>query len=98
MKHISRLMVAPVMDQFVRFDTHMIERRILRFHPIAFAMELLEFAQTDDPLHQFSAQFARWIDREFTGQIRQTHKVISDNLGGESSQNQEWEKVAHRIT
>jgi hypothetical protein len=97
MRHISRPMVAPVIDQFVRFDTHMIETRILRLHPIAFARELLEFAQTGDPLHQFSAQFAKWVDHEFTGQIRQTHKVVRDNLGGEPSQNQEWERVANRI-
>ena len=43
--------------------------------------------------HQFNAHFAKWVDTEFRGQIRKTRKVVSDNLGGKPSQNQEWEKL-----
>jgi len=75
------------------FDAHTVEKRILRLHTAAAANELLEFLHTADPLHQFSAAFARWIDSEFRGQIRQTRKIQSENLGGEQSQNQEWEKI-----
>lgn len=77
-----------------RFDTHTLQRRLLREHTGAVARELLRFIRTGDPLHQFSAAFARWIDVEFRGQIRQTRKVMSENLGGETSRNQEWEKLS----
>lgn len=87
-------MVATVINQLdSRFDTHALERRLLREHTEAVARELLEFIDKGDPLHQFSAAFARWVDSEFRGQIRQTQKVMSENLGGERSRNQEWEKL-----
>jgi hypothetical protein len=80
-----------------RFDAHMIEKRILRVHPAAIARELLWFdGRTVDPLKQFSAHFARWIDREFrqrTGQITKTQKVSSYNLAGDSIRNQEWQRI-----
>jgi hypothetical protein len=79
------------------FDAHMLEKRILRLYAVAVASEVLEFRHTGDALHQFSAAFARWVDREFQGQIRQTRKVVSENLGGEPSQNQEWEKIVSQI-
>jgi hypothetical protein len=94
MNHITRQMAAAVLNQLQSpFDAHTVERRVLQLHTEATANELLEFRRTGDPLHQFSAAFARWIDNEFHGQIRQSHKVVSENLGGEQSQNQEWEKV-----
>ena len=79
------------------FDAHMVERRILRLHTVAVAEELLEYRHTDT-LHQFSAAFARWIDSEFQGQIRQTQKVQSENLGGRTNSNQEWEEITAPIT
>ena len=79
------------------FYTHMVERRLLRLHTVAVAEELLEFRHTDT-LHQFSAALARWIDVEFRGQIRQTRKVQSENLGGRVNSNQEWEKITVPIT
>jgi len=88
-------MAASVLNGFrERFDTHLVEKRILREYPEAFAQELLRFAQSSaDPLHQFSAHFAKWIDRQFGGQIRQTRKVLTPNLAGDSIQNQQWERV-----
>lgn len=76
------------------FDTHDIERRILRLHTHAVARELLRFTGQDfEILNKFSTQFARWIDREFDDQIRQTQKVTTDNLGGRRSSNQQWTKI-----
>ena len=94
MRHITRDMAASIINVMPpTFDAHRLERRVLRTYPVAFAYQLLEFTTSQDPLHQFSAAFARWIDSEFRGEIRKTHKVNSDNLGGESSQNQEWERI-----
>ena len=94
-RHITRQMGAWVINGFqASFDTHMVERRILRLYTEAIARELLEYSRTSaDPLHQFSAHFAKWIDSEFGGQIRQTRKVSSNNLAGEPTQNQEWERI-----
>jgi hypothetical protein len=75
------------------FDTHEIERRILRLHTHAVANELLRYdGQGLEILNKFSAQFARWIDKEFEEEIRQTQKVTTDNLGGRPSSNQQWTK------
>jgi hypothetical protein len=93
MKHISRKMVARVLNEVESpFDAHMIERRILRLETVAVANELLEYQYTDT-LQQFSAAFASWISRTFVGQIRKTRKVMSDNLGGRECANQEWVKT-----
>ena len=99
MTHINRSIVATVMNLLPNiFDAHMLEKRVLRLYAVAVAKEILEFNHTSDALHQFSASFARWVDREFQGQIRQTQKVVSENLGGEPSQNQAWEKIVNQIT
>ena len=98
MRHITHLMAAEVINELDSpFDAHMVERRILRLHTVAVAEELLEYRHTDT-LHQFSAAFARWIDSEFQGQIRQTQKVQSENLGGRTNSNQEWEEITAPIT
>lgn len=98
MTHIDRAIAAPIMNMLPsRFDAHKLEKRLLRVHPDVVANEILAFRHTSDPLHQFSAAFARWVDREFQGQIRQTQKVVSENLGGEQSQNQEWEKIVSQV-
>jgi hypothetical protein len=99
MTHINRSIVAAVINLLATpFDAHMLEKRLLRLHAVDVASEIIEFNHTGDALHQFSAAFARWVDREFQGQIRQTRKVVSENLGGEPSQNQEWEKIVSQIT
>jgi hypothetical protein len=99
MNHIDHSTVATVINLLpTPFDAHILEKRLLRLHAVAVASEIIEFNHTGDALHQFSAALARWVDREFRGQIRQTRKVVSENLGGERSQNQEWEKIANQIT
>jgi hypothetical protein len=66
MEHISHAMVAQVLNEFpASFDTHRIERRILRLHSVAFCEDLLRFRNTDDPLLRFSAAFSQWIGRTF---------------------------------
>lgn len=96
MKHIDRTMAASVLDQLpTNFDTHHIEKRILRLFPVAFAEELLEFRHADDPLLRFSAAFSQWIGNTFHREIRKSSagKVRSINLGGDESENQEWTKL-----
>jgi hypothetical protein len=99
MTHIDHSTAATVINLLpTPFDAHMFEKRLLRLYPVVVANEIVEFNHTGDPLHQFSAALARWVDREFERQIRQTRKVASENLGGEPSQNQEWEKIVSQIT
>ena len=94
MRHITRQMAASTINLLPSsFDAHMVEKRMLRLHTVAFANDILEYASTDDPLTRFSNQFARWLDATFQGQIHQTRKVASDNLGGAKTRNQEWEKA-----
>jgi hypothetical protein len=98
MTNIDHAMTATIINQLPpRFDAHLLERRLLRLHTVAVAREMIAFNHTGDPLHQFSAALARWVDREFHRQIRQTQKVTSENLGGEQSQNQEWGKIVGQI-
>lgn len=95
MNYITRPMAAAILNSLgPSFDAHMIEQRVLRLYPIAFAEELLRFRATADPLRQFSAAFAQWVDQTFAGQISKTQKVPSANLGGQTSDNQEWTKTA----
>jgi hypothetical protein len=91
-------MAATVINQLpTHFDSHLLEKRLLRLYTSAVASEMLAFNHTNDALHQFSAAFARWVDREFQGQIRQTRKAASENLGGETSLNQEWQKIVIQV-
>ena len=94
MRYITRQIIAPVINGLQDpFDAHMLEKRVLRLHPEAFARELLVYARTGDPLLQFSAHFAKRVDVMFRGQIRKTQKVFSDNLAGDSIKNQEWRRI-----
>ena len=94
MKHITHQMAREAINSLGadKFDAHDVERRILRLHADAVAQEMLEF--NGDILRNFSARFAKWIDAEFQGQIKQTKKVTSDNLGGKPSRNQQWSKLS----
>ena len=95
MKFLTRTMLVPILNSLgPTFDAHQVERRTLRRQPIEFAQELLRFQGCNDPLQQFNARFARWIDTEFRGHLTKTRKVRSPNLGGEDSSNQEWRKVS----
>jgi hypothetical protein len=80
------------------FDCHMLERRVLRDHAVETAQEIVAQAGSGDALRYFSAVFSKYIDRTFAGQIRQTRKVMSDNLGGKFSKNQQWEKLVVTVT
>lgn len=80
-----------------RFDAHDVEALLLRTSTGAFARELLRYETRDDPLLRFSAEFSQHLDRRFGGQIQQTEKVPSRNLGGQVSRNQQWVKLARPI-
>ena len=91
-------MIADAINQLGdRFDAHSVQKRCLRLHTVAFAQELASFERTQDPLQQFSAAFAKFVDTTFHDQIRKTNRVNSENLGGKESQNQEWEKLSRPI-
>ena len=93
MKHITATNLTPILDRLTgTFDTHQLEREILRHDPHAFANELLEHRDVT----VFSSQFARWFDREFAGpagMVRKTQQVESLNLVGNRNLNQQWEKA-----
>ena len=97
MIHITRAIAARVLNELpVSFDTHRIERRILRLYTVEFAEELLEYRKDDDPLLRFSAAFSQWIGKTFNKHIAKSAngKVKTENLGGEISENQEWTKLS----
>jgi hypothetical protein len=97
MKHITRQMVADIINSIpnINFDTHKIEQRLLRLHTVAFAEELLEFRNADDPLMRCSAEFSKWVGREFAADIEKSAngKVMTLHLGGDECKNQEWTKL-----
>jgi hypothetical protein len=97
MRYITRPMVADIINDVptTSFDTHWIEKRLLRRQAVAFAEELLEFRTADDPLMRFSAAFSQWIGRTFANEVTKSinNKVVSIHLGGEEGENQEWTKL-----
>ncbi len=99
MQHLNSQMIADAINELdTKFDAHDVERRVLRKQPIAFANELLRYAQSNDVLRAFSAQFAKYVDSAMNGQIRKTSKVTTPNLGGLESECQQWEKLTSPCT
>jgi hypothetical protein len=90
-------MVADIINDVptANFDTHWVEKRVLRRHAVAFAEELLEFRTADDPLMRFSAAFSQWLGRTFVNEVTKStnNKVVSAHLGGEECENQQWAKL-----
>src|SRR5882724_4476939 len=82
MRHRTRRMVADIINDIptANFDTHRIEKRVLRRHAVAFAEDLLEFRTTDDPLKRFSAAFSQWVGRTFANEVTKStnDKVVSE--------------------
>lgn len=97
MQHITLDMVKRIIneDPRVTFDTHWLEKRLLREHTIAFANELIEFRDYPDPLHRFSMAFSQWFGDKFKAHIRKTStaKERSENLAGDVIENQGWTKL-----
>lgn len=99
MQFLTTQMIANAINQLgEQFDSHAVEKRVLRLHTNEFAQELMRYATSKDQLRQFSAVFAKTIDSSFNGQIAKTQKKKSENLGGEISMNQEWRKMATLVT
>jgi hypothetical protein len=106
-RFITREMVARIINGLPEhFDTHEIEQRILRGEfnqpssTVAFAKQLLEFEDGGDPWKSFSADFSKWIGNQFRNEIMKStnrEKVLSTNVGGGKSKNQEWVKVSPQI-
>jgi len=94
MQHVSDQMLADVINVLPNvFDTHAVEQRVLRNQPVAAAREILEHQHNGDVLRQFSATFSKRIAAAFPGQIEKVSKVVSPNLGGRESDNQQWRRV-----
>ncbi len=81
MRHIQRASVAAIINGFddVAFDAHAIEARVWRLHAAGFARDILRYEASGDVAQTFSREFAKWVDRTFVGQIRQTRNVVSNN-------------------
>ena len=93
MRHLEGAMVADAINQQgSRFDCHDVERRLLRDHAVATAKEIVAQESSGDPLRYFSAVLSKYIDTAFRSQLRKLSKVVSANLGGKPSKNQQWEK------
>ena len=99
MRHLSGQMVADAINQQdTVFDCHDVERRLLRDHAVATAEEIIGQQASGDPLRYFSAVLSKYIDTAFRPQLRKLGKVITPNLGGKPSKNQQWEKPATPVT
>lgn len=98
MQHVTTQMIADAINELPGlFDSHDIERRVLRNESIAFAQDILLYKLSKDVLQTFSAQFARFVDSTMRGQIEQTGKVCTYNLGGVLSECQQWRKLVSTI-
>ena len=94
MQHITVQMLVDAINELDDpFDAHDVERRVLRNQPVAMANEILRYANSGDVLRTFSAQFSRHVDTVLRGQIQQTAKVSTANLGGLVSECQQWKKL-----
>jgi hypothetical protein len=99
MTYVTNRMIADAMNELpIQFDAHALEKRCLRRNPLEVADEIKRHHATGDPLLYYSAVFAKHVDSAFRGQIAKTVKVESENLGGESSRNQEWRKLVPVVT
>ncbi len=98
MRFLRRSQMVTIINRLpVLFDAHDAEKRALRDFPLEFGAELrAHFWMYRDPVHQFSCNFGRELSR-FSGQIVKTRKIVSDNLGGRSSRNQQWQRVVPTI-
>lgn len=102
MRYLTAQMIADAINRAPNpiFDAHDVERSVLRFHAVETANEIVAQARSGDPLKCFSAVLAKYVDGTFgglAGQIRRTSKTHSPNLGGETSPNQQWEKLVTPI-
>jgi hypothetical protein len=106
-RFITREMVAQIINGLPeRFDTHEVEQRVLRGESnqpgstVALAKQLLEFKDAVDPWKSFSADFSKWMGKEFRNDLTQSangRKVLSRDVGGGMSKNQEWTRVNPQI-
>ncbi len=101
MRYLTADMVADAINRApTPFDAHDVEKRVLRHHPVETAREIEAQAGSGDALRFFSAVLSRYVEKTFggpAGQIRKTRKVESENLGGQRSANQQWEKLVARV-
>lgn len=103
MQYLTVQMVAEAINRAPspRFDAHDVERLALGLHPVETAREIIAWAESGDDLKSFSAVLAKSIDQTFGrpgGQIRKTIKDRSQNLRGQVTPNQQWEKLVPTIS
>ena len=101
MKHIQKEQLEKIITVLgERFDSHALERQLLKLYPREFALELLEFTKkyplpTQYPLQEFSSQFAIWFGKTFADEVLKTKgKVTSANLVGNQNKNQGWQLIS----
>ncbi len=94
MKHITARMVADALNRLgPRFNTHQVEKSLLRWCGAETGREIAGKWRARYPLRAFSAELGKYIDRRFRGQLRKTSKVVDPTLRGTLSDCQEWEKL-----
>lgn len=106
MRHLTIQMVADVLNRMdPAFDAHAAEKRAIGMFPREVGREIADY--TNSPrmtaLQKFSMKYAQFIDQVFGSaathpQIQKTSKIMSDNLAGDPTENQQWEKLETTIT
>jgi hypothetical protein len=73
-----------------KFDSHAIIRDVMTNHPKEYTKGLYGHVGTDDPIQTFHAR----IGSSLAGfpSIEKTEKVLSLNVRGQVTENQEWKK------
>jgi hypothetical protein len=73
------------------FDSHRAIRFILTRYPQEYAKELFALVHDTDPIQALHAEIAMCL-HDVPG-IRPTRKVVSMNIRGQETPNQQWEKI-----
>lgn len=77
------------------FDSHAFIRQVMTIAPQEYVKELSRYVDQSDPITAAHAQIARWL-LTFTN-IRPTGKVVSTNVRGQDTANEQWEKVLQTL-
>ena len=93
MEYITNTIINSVLDEMPDdFDTHAFIERMTRLYPSDYTKELCRFKDHDDPflvLHPMIGKALAGNDR-----VKKMGKVDSPNIGGKSTSNEAWRKVA----
>ncbi|MCE9573528.1 MAG: hypothetical protein K8W52_10255 [Deltaproteobacteria bacterium] len=72
------------------FDSHALIIQAMQRHPQLYTMDLYSFVASDDPIQQLHASIGQRLLGIDT--IEPTRRVPSQNVRGQTSENQEWRR------